>query len=125
MAKGGEIFVLDMGNPVKIVTLAENLIRMYGKRPYKDVEIQFTGLRPGEKLYEELLMRAEGLQKTASNKIFIGHQTEVDAAHFMESLLDMQRTAEQNDSEGTVAKLAEMVPTFVHNRDNGPMEQIG
>lgn len=119
MAKGGEIFVLDMGQPVKIVTLAENLIRMYGKRPYKDVEIQFTGLRPGEKLYEELLMGEEGLQKTASNKIFVGHQIEVDVKTFMDDLLALQQAADRNDSEETVERLAEMVPTFVHNRDNG------
>ena len=68
MAHGGEIFVLDMGEPVKIVTLAENLIRMYGKVPYQDVEIKFTGLRPGEKLYEELLMNEEGLPSQAQPK---------------------------------------------------------
>lgn len=72
IANGGEIFVLDMGQPVRIVTLAENLIRMYGKVPYKDVEIKFTGLRPGEKIKEELLMNEEGLQKTANKLIFIG-----------------------------------------------------
>lgn len=119
MAKGGEVFVLDMGQPVKIVSLAENLIRMYGKRPYKDVEIQFTGLRPGEKLYEELLMGEEGLQKTVNNKIFIGHQIEVNAKAFMDDLLALQQAAERNDSEETLTKLSEMVPTFVHGRDNG------
>ncbi|MBR2723877.1 MAG: polysaccharide biosynthesis protein [Ruminococcus sp.] len=71
MAQGGEIFVLDMGEPVKITTLAENLIRMYGKVPYRDVEIKFTGLRPGEKLFEELLMNEEGLKSTENKKIFI------------------------------------------------------
>ena len=79
MAKGGEIFVLDMGAPVKITTLAENLIRMYGKEPYKDVPIVFTGLRPGEKLFEELLMDEEGLKSTANSKIFIGNQISIDA----------------------------------------------
>ena len=64
--------VLDMGKPVRIVQLAENLIRMYGKVPYKDVKIEFTGLRSGEKIKEELLMNEEGLQKTKNELIFIG-----------------------------------------------------
>ena len=72
IAHGGEIFVLDMGKPVRIVQLAENLIRMYGKAPYKDVKIEFTGLRSGEKIKEELLMNEEGLQKTKNELIFIG-----------------------------------------------------
>ena len=71
IANGGEIFVLDMGKPVRIVTLAENLIRMYGKVPYVDVNIEFVGLRPGEKIKEELLMNEEA-QKTSNDLIFIG-----------------------------------------------------
>ncbi len=74
MANGGDIFVLDMGSPVKITTLAENLIRIYGYEPYKEMPIVFTGLRPGEKLFEELLMKEEGLRSTANKKIFIGRQ---------------------------------------------------
>ncbi len=73
MAKGGEIFILDMGEPVKILNLAENLIRLSGYEPYKDIEIEITGLRPGEKLYEELLLAEEGIRETGHNKIFIGH----------------------------------------------------
>lgn len=114
MAKGGEIFVLDMGAPVKIVSLAENLIRMYGKVPYKDVEIKFTGLRPGEKLYEELLMDEEGLKKTANQKIFTGKQIEIDPENFMREYEQLKNAAQSNDSEKTLELLEKIVPTFKH-----------
>ena len=114
MAKGGEIFVLDMGAPVKITTLAENLIRMYGKVPYEDVPIVFTGLRPGEKLFEELLMDEEGLKSTANKKIFIGNQITIDADEMLNKLNSLHESAEANDSEKTVALLSELVPTFHH-----------
>ena len=114
MAKGGEIFVLDMGAPVKITTLAENLIRMYGKVPYKDVEIKFTGLRPGEKLYEELLMNEEGLTSTANKKIFIGKQIEINPEELLSDLQHLKQLAEDNNSDKTVAYLEKMVPTFNH-----------
>ncbi len=114
MAKGGEIFVLDMGEPVKILTLAEKLIRMYGKQPYKDVEIRFTGLRPGEKLYEELLMDEEGLQSTSNHKIFVGHQIKIDDTRFIEALNALKEAAESNDSDQTICNLAALVPTFQH-----------
>ena len=114
MAKGGEIFVLDMGAPVKITTLAENLIRMYGKVPYKDVPIVFTGLRPGEKLFEELLMDEEGLVSTDNKKIFIGNQIEIDGKELLKKLDGLKAAAEENDSEKTVALLAELVSTFHH-----------
>ena len=114
MAKGGEIFVLDMGAPVKITTLAENLIRMYGKVPYKDVPIVFTGLRPGEKLFEELLMDEEGLKSTENKKIFIGNQIEIDGAEMLKKLERLREAAEANDSETTITLLADMVPTFHH-----------
>ncbi len=114
MASGGEIFVLDMGDPVKITTLAENLIRMYGKVPHKDVEIRFTGLRPGEKLFEELLMDEEGLKSTANKKIFIGNQIDIDENKLLKDLDILRGFAENNDSDHTVEKLAEIVPTFNH-----------
>ncbi len=114
MAEGGEIFVLDMGAPVKIVTLAENLIRMYGKVPYRDVEIKFTGLRPGEKLYEELLMDEEGLKKTKNKKIFTGKQIQIDKGQFIQKLDQLRDAAGENDSEKTVQLLKELVPTFKH-----------
>ncbi len=114
IAKGGEIFVLDMGEPVKILTLAENLIRMYGKIPYKDVEIKFTGLRPGEKLFEELLMNEEGLKSTANKKIFIGKQIEINPEELLNNLEKLKKYAEENDSDGTVEFLSKIVPTFNH-----------
>ncbi|MCH5299086.1 MAG: polysaccharide biosynthesis protein [Ruminococcus sp.] len=114
MAHGGEIFVLDMGEPVRIVTLAENLIRMYGKKPYEDVEIKFTGLRPGEKLFEELLMDEEGLRKTANKKIFIGNQIEIDTQILLSNLDKLSELAEHNESGKVVELLKEIVPTFNH-----------
>lgn len=114
MAHGGEIFVLDMGAPVKITTLAENLIRMYGKIPYKDVPIVFTGLRPGEKLFEELLMDEEGLKSTANEKIFIGNQININSAELFKKLDELKVVANSNDSEKTVELLADLVPTFNH-----------
>ena len=113
IANGGEIFVLDMGQPVKIVTLAENLIRMYGKVPYVDVEIKFTGLRPGEKIKEELLMNEEGLQKTDNKLIFIGKQIEIDDKNFANRLSALRNAAEKNDEALAISELHKMVPTFV------------
>ncbi len=118
MAHGGEIFVLDMGDPVKITTLAENLIRMYGKVPYKDVEIKFTGLRPGEKLFEELLMDEEGLESTDNKKIFIGNQIDIDPQMLLSKLEILQGYAEKNDNEKTVDMLSDIVPTFNHKTNS-------
>ena len=123
MAHGGEIFVLDMGAPVKITTLAENLIRMYGKVPYKDVPIKFTGLRPGEKLFEELLMDEEGLKATANKKIFIGNQIPIDSEQFTENLTKLKKYALNNNAEKTLEMLSIIVPTF-HHKTNGANEDI-
>ncbi len=114
MAKGGEIFVLDMGAPVKITTLAENLCRLYGKVPYKDVEIRFTGLRPGEKLFEELLMDEEGLKDTKNSKLFIGNQIDVDDEKLLKGLGQLRECSNRNDDEKAVELLSELVPTFNH-----------
>jgi len=114
MAKGGEIFVLDMGKPVKITTLAENLIRLYGYRPGVDIKIEFTGLRPGEKLFEELLMNEEGLKPTHNEKIFIGAQIGVEADAFFVELAKMKEHALKNDSNTVVEDLKHIVPTFQH-----------
>lgn len=111
-AKGGEIFVLDMGAPVKITTLAENLIRLMGREPYTEIKIEFTGLRPGEKLFEELLMSEEGLTKTENEKIFIGKQIQLDEEKFIEKLNELKNIAYSNVSADAVKCLHEMVPTF-------------
>ncbi len=116
IAHGGEIFVLDMGEPVKIVTLAENLIRMYGKVPYEEVEIKFTGLRPGEKLFEELLMDEEGLKQTKNKKIFIGNQIDIKDDELLKGLNELRAFADANESDEVVDKLSDMVPTFNHNK---------
>ncbi len=113
MAEGGEIYVLDMGKPVRIVTLAENLIRMYGKVPYKDVPIKFTGLRPGEKIKEELLMDEEGLIKTSNDLIYIGKQIDIDEIDFIVKLRQLKNAAFDNNEELVLNILHEMVPTFV------------
>ena len=112
IAHGGEIFVLDMGMPVKIVTLAENLIRMYGKVPYKDVPIKFTGLRPGEKIKEELLMNEEGLKKTKNKLIFIGKQIDINTSKFVNQLWQLKSAASENNDEKAISALHEIVPTF-------------
>lgn len=111
-ARGGEIFVLDMGEPVKILSLAENVIRLSGKKPYKEIKIEFTGLRPGEKLYEELLMSEEGLTKTSSRKIFIGKQTEIKTDEFEANLGELRAAAESNKAQECVSLLHKIVPTF-------------
>lgn len=116
-AKGGEIFVLNMGEPVKILTLAENLIRMMGYKPYEDIKIEFTGLRPGEKLYEELLMAEEGLAKTENEKIFIGEQIHIDPEQFEKNLNRLKTIAMSNNKEKVVDTMKEIVPTFHPDKD--------
>ena len=113
MAKGGEIFVLDMGEPVKITTLAENLIRLYGKEPYKDIDIKFVGLRPGEKLFEELLMNEEGLKSTLNHKIFIGQQIPVDRKAFLAKINRLHQVIEQDKQDQLIPCLQDLVPTFL------------
>jgi len=114
IAKGGEIFVLDMGSQVRILDLAENLIRLAGFQPYKDIEIKFIGLRPGEKLYEELLLSEEGIKSTDQKKIFIGNAGDIDKDVFFEKLALLKVLAYTNEPEKVVDMIREMVPNFTH-----------
>ena len=106
-ARGGEIFVLDMGEPVKILDLATNLIKLSGYRVGEDIQIVFTGLRPGEKMYEELLMNEEGLKETANKMIFIGKPIEFDEEVFRSQLAELEREAmdETSDIRAAVEKI--------------------
>ena len=113
-AKGGEIFVLDMGKPVKILSLAEKLIRLSGFTPYVDIPIEFTGLRSGEKLYEELLMAEEGLKNTENELIFIGKPIEFDEEVFV-ATLDKLKTVMYDDSVDVRIIVKEIVPTYEYN----------
>ncbi len=110
-AKGGEIFVLDMGKPVKILELAKNLIRLSGYRVDEDIKIEFTGLRPGEKLYEELLMEEEGLKETANKLIHVGKPIEIDEMRFFAQLRDLKE-ASKNESADIREMIKEIVPTY-------------
>jgi len=110
-ADGGNIFVLDMGAPVKIDDLARNLIKLSGLRPDEDIEIKYTGLRPGEKLYEEKLMAEEGMQKTDNELIHIGSPIPMDTDLFLEQLKTLMEAAYQND-EAIRDAVAAMVPTY-------------
>jgi len=130
-AKGGEIFILDMGEPVKIYDLATNMIKLSGRTPDVDIKIEITGLRPGEKLYEELLMDEEGIEKTQNNLIYIGRPIQFDEKIFFENLAQLKRMA---DNEVSCMKLliAKMIPTYTpevtdttdENEVNGYMIQL-
>ena len=111
-AKGGEIFVLDMGEPVKIYDLAKNLIRLSGFKPGVDIQVVECGLRPGEKLYEELLMSEEGLANTSHNKIFIGKPIDITKERLLQMLDNLKVAAESDDNERIKDAIAEAVPTY-------------
>ena len=117
-AKGGEIFVLDMGEPVKILDMAKNLIRLSGYVPGEDIEIKFTGLRPGEKLYEEMLMDEEGLQDTPNKLIHIGKPIEMDVDSFFEKLSELNIESKKEKAD-VRSWIKDLVPTYEYTPGTG------
>ena len=119
LAESGSIYVLDMGEPVKIMDLAKQLIRFYGYEPGVNMDIKIVGLRPGEKLYEELMMDEEQdkMRRTGHNKIFVAPPRNIDLGEFYQRLQELSAAAEHND-DNVVAQLAKMVPTFTPTREN-------
>ena len=117
LARSGSIYVLDMGQPVKIMELAEKMIRFYGYEPGVNMEIRITGLRPGEKLYEELMMdtEADKMQRTDHNKIFVAPPLQINLGVFYQQLLQLEEAAEHNDDK-VVTQLQNIVPTYHPNR---------
>lgn len=114
-AKGGEIFILDMGKSVKIADMARNLIKLSGHEPDVDIKIVYTGLRPGEKLYEELLMKEEGLQETPNNLIHIGKPIEMDEESFFEKLVELKKEVYE-EVEDIRPFIQELVPTYTYKK---------
>ena len=113
MARRGQVFVLDMGEPVMILTLAENLIRLSGLEPYRDIQIQEIGLRPGEKLYEELLIRSENLSKTENERIFVEQQRQLRQEKIMYFLHQLEEALESECSSRELIELMKrLVPTY-------------
>lgn len=111
-AEDGEVFILDMGEPVRIIELAEKMIRLSGYEPYKDIDIKEIGLRPGEKLFEEILMDTENMKKTANGKIYVGRQKENVSAEFENQYKEIVHVAKSNDEVGSVNILKKYVETY-------------
>lgn len=116
-AKGGEIFVLDMGEPVRILDLAENLIKLSGYKVGEDIKIEFTGLRPGEKLYEEMLMDEEGLQDTANRMIHIGKPIDMDDMKFFSQLEELNGASKAEHAD-EIREIVQKIVTTYHPEDN-------
>lgn len=112
MGEGGEIFVLDMGEPVKIIDLAEKIIKLYGYTPYEDMDIEIIGLRPGEKLYEEILIDMDDVNNTAFERIFIEKPFDLDFDELMAKLEPLEKVAHQSQRQPIVEELMKIVPTF-------------
>lgn len=120
-ARGGEIFVLDMGEPVKILDLAKNLIRLSGYKVDEDIKIEFTGLRPGEKLYEELLMSEEGLKDTENKLIHVGKPIEFDETLFYVQLNQLKQAVE-SECDNVRTLIQEIVPTYSPQSSDTPQD---
>lgn len=127
MAAGGEIFVLDMGQPVKILDLATNMIRLAGLEPQRDIPIVFTGLRPGEKLFEELLLSEEGTTNTRHEKIFVAAPLESDPKYFWDTLAELKTAVQWGNETATLRLLHELVPTYQtkDRQEDGPETAAG
>lgn len=115
--KGGEVFILDMGEPVRIVDLAEDLIRLAGLEVGGDIEIKFTGVRPGEKLYEELLTASEGITATRNSKIFVAKPEEVNEQILLGQIKNLVESAQSANAESVIKCFKDIVPSFSPNRD--------
>lgn len=113
IARGGEIFILDMGESIKILDLARDLIKLSGFEPCEDIKIEFTGLRPGEKLYEELLLSEEGLGNTKHKKIFVGKPLDIDMSELMNDIGNLEKCINRNGD--VITSLGEIVPTYKHD----------
>ncbi|BBF44250.1 UDP-N-acetylglucosamine 4,6-dehydratase [Lachnospiraceae bacterium KM106-2] len=122
LARGGEIFILDMGEPVKILDLAKNLIRLSGYTIGRDIQIQFTGLRPGEKLFEEMLMDEEGLKETNNKMIHIGKPIEFNEELFFEKLDDLYKSV-YSECDNVRELIKEMVPTYQYNTGKSELKE--
>ena len=116
MAKSGELFVLDMGRPVKILDLAENMIRLSGLEPYKDIPIVETGLRPGEKLYEELLMKTETLTKTDNNRIFVERDEPLSQTEIEKKLEVLQTVLQTEDDDAIRVAMKQVYPPIIRQK---------
>jgi len=120
LGKGGEVFVLDMGEPIKVLDMAEELIRLSGLEVGEDIEIEIVGLRPGEKMFEEILTeeeRSDVLGDSGHEKIFIARVEEVDGEKLGKDIKELERLAREMDAEGVVRKLQEIVPSYQPNRE--------
>lgn len=112
MGEGGEIFILDMGEPIRIVDMAGDLIRLHGLEPGKDISIEFTGLRPGEKLYEELITSGEGIVSTDHDKIMVLRGETRDAASLLAQIEILIVIAKKGDADAIRKKLQDIVPEY-------------
>ncbi len=118
LGKGGEVFVLDMGNPVKIINLAEDLINLSGFKPYEEIDIEITGLRPGEKLYEELLIENEKKLPTKHERIYINNLEFVEDNRLNDNIKKLKKAVNQNDKNKIFQILVNLLNNYQPKRDN-------